>query len=262
MTLRFLTRLGLAASLGFCLSVPAQAQDTRAMFVDAKERAEAGSLTRAMEMFQNIVDLDPSLPDAAWNVGYLAARLSNWGTCSLYYRHYIYRTPDAADVGEARNQIERCESRSAGAGTISLITASQRDAEISINGIAVGEGRVQDIVLPAGTYTIRVTKKDYDTYTEEVEITPRGSVEVRAPMRETIYYGRVKVRVAQAGAAILVDGREVGVSPIPEDGLSEVSRSDVLLTVELDGYHKWQRYLDIPRDGVIDLDIRLIPLDR
>lgn len=232
------------------------------MFVDAKERADAGSLTRAMEMFQTIVDLDPSLPDAAWNVGHLAARLSNWGTCALYYRNYVYRAPDAADVGDARDQIERCEGRSPSAGTISLITVSQRDAEISINGIAIGQGRVQDIVLPAGTYTIRATKKDYDTYTEQVEVTARGSVEVRAPLRETIYYGRVKVQVEQSDAAILVDGREVGVSPIPEDGLSEISRSDVLLTVEKDGYHTWQRYLDIPRDGVIDLSIRLIPLDR
>lgn len=262
MAQRWVKRLGPFLVLAVLWSSSATAQDTRSQFLDAKQRAEGGSWSRAMDMFQAIVDVDPTLPEAAWNAGYLASRLNQWETCALYYRNYLYRKPDAADADEALRHIDRCERRIPQSGTVTIVTADPRDLEIVVDGVAIGRGRVENVALSVGEHRIQVDEKDYDRFEEVVTVEHRQQHHVRAVLKPTVYYGRIKFTIDQKDAVVTLDGREIGLSPLPEDGLSFRSQPDLLLTVEKEGYRTWQRYIDIPRDGGYELQIKLIPTDR
>lgn len=256
----WLQRLALAMILSSTCASIASAQNTQRMYEDAQRRAQSGSWTRGLEMFKEIVALDPELPEAAWNAAFLASKLSQWETCALYYRNYLYRAPDAEDAAEARDSLEKCERRVPSSGSLTITSASPEDLEISVDGVIVGRGTVENLSLSEGPHQIRIEAVDYEPFERTVRVENRGSATIEARLNAIIYYGQLNIQVDQEGAVVALDGRQVGVTPLPEGGSRELSQERTLLTVDKEGFHRWQRYISIPRNDAYELEIRMLPL--
>lgn len=257
----WMQRIALALVLSASVGSVASAQNTQRMYEDAQRRALNGSWTRGLEIFKEIVAIDPEMPEAAWNAGLLASKLNDWETCALYYRNYLYRAPDAKDADDVRESLEKCERRIPLSGKLSIRSVDPGTSEIRVDGVVIGRGSVENVVLSAGRHTVRAEEIDYEPFQRTVEITQRGSTSVDASQAKIIYYGQLKIIVNQADASVALDGREIAITPIPEEGITVRSNPRVLLTVDKPGFHHWQRYIAIPRNDDFNLTIQLRPID-
>src|SRR5699024_10995246 len=146
-------RAAIIALLSIFLSVSAQAQDNLTKFRYAQDSAEAGGWTRARLIFEEIAQADRNLPEAAWNAAFLAAKTEQWELCTLYYRFYLHRVPEASDKEATERALDDCSRRILNRGTIE-VRATPAEALIYIDGLPVAQGSVQDLALSAGKHTL------------------------------------------------------------------------------------------------------------
>lgn len=249
--------MALLAVLVFGLGSPAFAQDTLSRFQRAQSSAEAGGWTRARMIFEEIALEDPNLPEAAWNAAFLARKTEQWEICAMYYRFYLSRVPEASDKDETESALVYCERKVENGGSID-VRATPDDAQIFVDGLPLAQGTLERLVLSAGTHRLRVERLNYDTYEENIQVTSGVNREFPVNLRETVYQGTLVLHVDQEGASVRIDGREIGMTPLPEDGVKERAKKKVLLTVDKEGFHRWQRYITLQPDSEYELDIRLI----
>lgn len=255
---RFLrVRIAVLVVLVFGLGSPVMAQDTLSRFQRAQNSAEAGGWTRARMIFEEIALEDPNLPEAAWNAAFLARKTEQWEICAMYYRFYLSRVPDASDKAETETALAYCERKVENRGSID-VRATPEDAQIIVDGLPLAQGVLERLVLSGGTHRVRVELPNYDTYEERIQVTGGVNSEFSVNLRETVYQGTLVLNVDQEGAIVRIDGREIGTTPLPEDGLKERAKKKVLLTVDKDGFHRWQRYITLQPDSEYALDIRML----
>lgn len=250
-------RAAIIALLSIFVGVSAQAQDNLTKFRYAQESAEAGGWTRARVLFEEIAQADRNLPEAAWNAAFLAAKTEQWELCALYYRFYLHRVPEASDKEETERALADCSQRIPNRGTIE-VRATPSDALIYIDGLLVAEGRVQDLALSAGKHTLRVELLGYETVEQTINVVDGVANDFPVILKETVHHGTLALDVDQEGAVVRLDGREIGVTPLPEDGLTQRARKKMLLTIEKDGYRTWQRNITIQPDSTYEIEVNML----
>lgn len=256
--LRFLSwRTFAGVLLALSMAAPVSAQDSLSRFQRAQKTAEAGGWTRARLVFQELAQSDPDLPEAAWNAAFLARKTEQWETCVLYFRFYLDRVPEASDREETETTLAYCERKVENRGSID-VTVEPEDATISIDGLALTQGTLDRLVLGAGHHALRVTRDGYDTHDERIEVTGGVNSEFSVTLQETVYHGTLVVKVDQDDAVVRIDGREIGTTPLPEDGVEQRAEKKVLLTVDKDGYRQWQRYITLQPESTYELDITML----
>lgn len=252
-----LTQLIGAALVLLCAN-HAQAQNAQALYNDAQRRAQNGSWTRALDIYGQILQIEPEMSAAAYQGAILASKLNNHELCALYYRNFLYRSPEAAEAPQARLDLEKCERRIPTSGTLNVSSVSPENLEIAVDGVIIGRGSVENVVLSAGAHTVRVEAIDFEPFEERVTIQAKQTASVRASLKAIIYYGTLAITVDQADAMVAIDGKDLGLTPLSADGHRMLS-GRYLLTIDKPGFHRWQRYIDIPRNGPYQNDIRLLP---
>lgn len=250
-------RAAIIALLGISVGVSAQAQDNLTKFKDAQQSAEAGGWTRARVLFEEIAQEDRNLPEAAWNAAFLAAKTEQWEVCALYYRFYLYRVPEASDKEATESALTACTQRIPHRGSIDVRTTPD-EALIYIDGLPLGEGSVQDLALTAGRHTLHVELRGYDTVEQSINVVEGVNSDFPITLKETVHHGTLVLNVDQEDAVVRIDGREIGLTPLPQDGVTQRARKAMLLTVEKDGYRTWRRNITIHSDSTYELDINLL----
>ena len=235
----------------------AQSREAQNLFSDAQRRAFAGSWTRAVHIYERIIEMEPEWGQPAFEAALLSQRLNQFERCGLFMRHYLYLSPTAANLGEAYAELSKCEGRIAGRGAVTVHATQPEGALIKIDGISIGVGSVENVALAPGQHTISVEKLDFDTFTQTFEIASGETTEFRPNLPATIYYGQLILHIDQPDALVAVDGREIGDSSAAEAGTRLLS-GRYLLTIDKPGFHRWQRYIDIPRNGKYENNIRML----
>lgn len=239
------------------IGVSGYAQDTLSRFQGAQKTAEAGGWTRARMIFEEIAVEDPQLPEAAWNAAFLARKTEQWELCAMYYRFYLARVPDASDKEETEHALSYCERKIENSGSID-VRVTPSDAKIYVDGLPLATGQLQGLVLSAGTHRLTVDLPNYESYDQQIQVTGGVTNEFSVTLRETIHQGTLVLNVDQEGAVVRIDGQEIGVTPLSEEGVKQRAKKKVLLTIEKDGFHRWQRYITLQPDALYELDVRLL----
>ncbi len=124
-----------------------------------------------------------------------------------------------------------------------IIKANVYDFKLYING-ADADGK-KPIVLPLGDYEITVQKNGYKTWSQMVTVV-EPSITVDVLMEEDIQEGVVSFHSTPAGATIIWNGNEIGVTPLEHTVRYGVYKLEVVL----EGYKPYLETVVVDKSAV------------
>ncbi len=128
-------------------------------------------------------------------------------------------------------------------------------AEVFVNGTSHGyTPRMREVSLPAGTYRLRFVNPLCDEVEQEVTLAPGETVSrdvVLSPRKAEVLIH------APAGARLFVDGREVGIAPLPGPVVVEHGRHTV--TARRAGAPPLQREVDVVAGRRLEVALDVTP---
>lgn len=160
--------------------------------------------------------------------GYLPAHTSFWVQESLAGQGMdIYLEPDRASpiapIGEIR------------------VHYAPPDARLSINGVAMADASpalVQNIPLNT-LHTLRLQHDGYQTLFVDLSLPSDAPLEFDLQMVEGVPLARLSVESVPSGAVVIVDGQEVGVTPLTN--LELPAHTTYALQLRSAGFREWRR---------------------
>lgn len=243
-----------------CFATPAYAQgdivDVNRLYARAMAAADEGDLTGAIRRLKEILAVDPYWGQVHWQIGYLAWQIGSVTDCIVHSTRYLALEPAAEDTARVLGRIERCQRGIEDPITLSVASTSPERASISLNGVLMGEGRLEPMLLPAGEYTLSYAAMDHHPSESTLVLEPGETHQARAELTMLTFYGRLTVEASVEGVPVVVDGATVGVSPITEPLELETGR--YLVEIIAEGHHPWRRRIEIRRDGTEHVDAQLL----
>ncbi|WP_297552495.1 PEGA domain-containing protein [Thermococcus sp.] len=138
------------------------------------------------------------------------------------------------------------------------ITSRVSNTKVYINGTFYGEIKYPNdelrIELPPGKYILTATREGYLNYTEELALT--APLVVLLEVRFKSAYGFLNVTTEPSGARVIVDGRDIGTTPLVISLLQ--GRHEVRILKE--GYEPYSANITITAEEMKLLPLRLKPL--
>ncbi len=128
------------------------------------------------------------------------------------------------------------------------LTILERTALVTVRLIDVPRGRT---VARASTSLLDATEK------ELVDAARRLAHEAVTGKRLDTS-GLLRIQVDRPGAAVTLDGKEVGRSPLA--GAPRVLEGPHSIVVQKDGYVRWSSSVAVPPGGEVPVDVQLVPL--
>jgi hypothetical protein len=156
-------------------------------------------------------------------------------------------TPERAAVPAANTGTAAARGRL-------VVRSTPPGAQVFVNGRRRGTTPVSVRDLPAGTYTVRVTRNGFEDATERVSVgasavrdvtlrlareraRPSASAAASTPARTSpTFSGTIYVDSRPRGARVLLDGREIGTTPLQ---LGEVRAGNHVVRLELPNHRPW-----------------------
>ncbi len=127
-----------------------------------------------------------------------------------------------------------------------MLTSVPDGARFYLDGVACGRGPVIIDAVACGTHLVRAELEGYATVAREVKIGLAEKVSEEFRLENT--RGRLEVRTSPAGAQVLVDGRQVGVTKSQTN--SPRAMSEILTVENLDA---GEHVLTVRRDGYAEV---------
>lgn len=230
--------------------------DINEIYQTAVSRYERGGITAAYRGFREVALLDPTFSEAVYNVGVIAADSDRLTDCSLFNRSFLALRPDDSDVTAVRRRAEVCERSLEEKGTLTITTVMPENTTFYVDGLFFGNQPFEAMPIPAGTHTITATRTDHDPFEVSVEVVDGEDTPVSIELNAITYYGTVLLNVSEPGAQILIDRAPHTTSPMTEAVRLPVGR--YLFTVQADGFHPWNRYIEVGRELDDVIEIRLL----
>ena len=158
--------------------------------------------------------------------------------------------PPVAPEAAAPEAAPAVADAAAPAGGWLLIRTMPPGASVTINGVDHGRTPLALSDMPFDTYRVEVRREGYQPATRELALAPDATVastaielpRAAAPPPEPAA-GGIAVSSRPSGASVLLDGQEVGITPIV---ISDVAAGAHDLRIELDGYRPWLASVDVP----------------
>jgi formylglycine-generating enzyme required for sulfatase activity len=119
-------------------------------------------------------------------------------------------------------------------GLVTLTTDPEVGAQVIADGTALGTTPLVDVELTPGTHQLEFTAARHVAAARELEVQGAGARQALATTL-TPDWALVSVSTAPAGATVLVDGQEAGVTPADV----EIASGDHDIEVRLTGYNAW-----------------------
>lgn len=159
-------------------------------------------------------------------------------------------SPPAAPAADAPEPAPVAADTAAPVGGWLLIRTTPPGAAVTVNGEDHGRTPLALSDMPFGAYRVEVGLEGFQSVTRELGLTPDATVasaaielpRAAAPPPEPVV-GGIAVTSRPSGARVLLDGREVGVTPTV---ISDVAAGAHDLRIELDGYRPWLTSVDVP----------------
>ncbi len=132
-------------------------------------------------------------------------------------------------------------------------------ARVRINGEARGQTPLDLAELPLGDYEVVFERRGYETQTLRASLStaaPREELRARL-QRNAPTTGTAEIVSTPAGAAVTIDGKPAGRTPLAGVALAPGSRA---LHLALDGHEPWSGTLDVVAGQKGRVEVRLKPL--
>lgn len=248
------------ASAGFAQDADAPAVEEGPSVSEIYERAvtrySRGGITAAYNDFKTVVSMDPTFAEAVYNVATIANDSDRVTDCAMYGRSFLALRPDDEEFDTVQRRVTRCERIIEERGTLAITSISPENTTFYVDGLYFGQFPTEPFIVPAGTHTVSSTRVDHEPFSVTVDVAPGQDVTVDIALTPVTYYGTVMFQVSEAGATILQDGEPAATSPMAEPFRLPVGR--YLFTIQASGFHPWNRYIEVLRDGTDVVDVRLL----
>jgi formylglycine-generating enzyme required for sulfatase activity len=119
-------------------------------------------------------------------------------------------------------------------GIVTLTTEPEIGAEVLVDGVTIGKTPLVDVEITPGVHQLELTAERYLSATREIDVAGAGERQALA-VTLTPDWAVVSLSTAPAGAAVLVDGAEAGITP----AAIEIMSGEHDIEVRLAGYNAW-----------------------
>jgi TonB family protein len=140
-----------------------------------------------------------------------------------------------------------------------VIESEPAGAGVRVNGESRGQTPLHLADLPLGRYSVRVELKGYEAQTRDVSLdvgSPVAEVKLTLARPAAAATGAADVVSTPAGAAVSVDGRSVGRTPLAGLKLKPGRRR---IAIALDGHETWTGTVDVAAGETGRVEVRLRP---
>jgi len=176
--------------------------------------------------------------------------------CAMYGRSFLALRPDDAEFDTVQRRVTRCERLIDERGTLAITSILPENTTFYVDGLYFGQVPTEPFIVPAGTHTVSSTRVDHEPFSVTVEVPAGEGVTVDIALTPITYHGTVMFQISEVGATILQDGATVGTSPMTEPIRVPVGR--YLFAIQAPGFHPWNRYIEVARDGQDVIEVRLL----
>lgn len=226
--------------------------DVNATYEEANRLVSRGGLSRALELYQQVVEHDDTWIDAWYNMGEVSRVLEQWDTCALYFSRFVYLDPEAA--GEVAEGLAECTGHIEESAQIS-VTAEPSEAKIAIDGVVLARGSLPPFTTSAGAHQITVERRDYATASQSVTLAAGATETIAITLDAIPFYGTLRVEANVEGAHVEIEGSAVGTTPVAEP--LRLLEGQHLVRLSKEGYYDWLRRVDITRDHELVLEVEM-----
>jgi len=134
------------------------------------------------------------------------------------------------------------------------IRTAPADAKVKVDGREVGTGpSLGPLMLGPGDHEVEVSRPGYQDVRRSVQLV--SGAEVAETFNLVAEPGHLALRTNADGASVLVDGKEVGKTPLASALALQAGRH--VVTVERSGYEPAERSVDVTAGAQQDLEIQL-----
>jgi len=220
-----------------------------------QRQVQRGRLPTAYATFKKVLVLEPRNSTAMNALAQIASFLELHDESALYYMSYLYLESeylsDMEEVKKAMAKQERSMSRSAKL----KVKVDPMSLEVTVNGLPVANRDFDLPVCADKSYEIAAEMEDYHPYTKTIVVEEGQVKPVMVRLKKIIYKGKVKLRILpkRSGVAIYSDTKKAGT------GLNqlELTEGKHLLCFKKEGFDRWWRYVTVPRNDSMDLEVIL-----
>lgn len=140
-------------------------------------------------------------------------------------------------------------------GTVSF-TSSPSGADVYVNGNHVGRTPTGRVTFDEGTYTARFVLGGYQDTNVQFRVTSGDSRRVDGSLSRAV--GTLQIQANVGGAAVFIDGRQVGTIPNGSGRLtvSELQPGNHELTIVAPGYRTFLTDFNVPSGGTTPISVR------
>lgn len=208
--------------------------------IEAEEHFKKGVILMQQENWEGaLVEFEESLKlyptkSALFNKGMCLKALHRYIEALTIFEEYLERYGNEIDDARRKEVLENIEEIRALIGKLELVV-NVDGAQIYINDKKVGESPLKEpIILASGVYKLRVERSGYETYQREIEIIAGKTKSLEVHLIKLKETGTLKLASNIVGAKVIIDGKEVGVTPLE----IELPKGKHSIEVSYKGYNK------------------------
>ncbi|MFO0684252.1 MAG: PEGA domain-containing protein [Sandaracinus sp.] len=216
-----------------------------------------GNFDAALAEFQRAYDLAPAAP-VLYNLARVHGALGHPVEAAHAYERYLAEGGSAIPSGRRAEVEQALETQRQRIGRV-RVTVNVEGAIVSIDGADVATTPLASpIEVAGGTHAIGVRAPGYEGITREISVA--GTVEVALAVelrREVEERGTLRIASTLPGVRVLVDGAEVGTTPLASTLPIAVGDHDVV--AERAGYLTDSRRVHVADGAIVDVSLVLAP---
>lgn len=207
----------------------------------------------AIERFRKAHELFPA-PANIYNIAKSYERLGASNLCVESYQRYLTLHEEtlgraAPDVVDVRNAIEKCRL---GARIPLSIESDPPGATVYLNSNEVVGQTPYVTNTDPGSYKLKLTLDGYVPFERELVVRPGEPLKVVFKLEKFRAVGELFIRANVVGAAIYVDGKNIGLTPFSDP--LPLSAGSHQVTVDKDDYSAFTSRVEIVADQVTELE--------
>jgi hypothetical protein len=135
-----------------------------------------------------------------------------------------------------------------------FITSQPIGATLTLNGAPAGSTPYQNQALKPGRYAVAASKEGFENYSGVVTVQSGRITPLEITLKALVVAGRLNVKSVPEGATILVDGRELGVTPLELNSVAAGSRR---VELRKKGYKDYNTTVAVEAQQLRTIDAKL-----
>jgi tetratricopeptide (TPR) repeat protein len=257
---------GLIIAIALLLATPAVAQNKKsssdsANLNKASKLREQGyryakrhRYKKALPLLEQALALD-RFPDSTlmFDLGAISEALGLCRKAVLFYVGFLGAMPSLKEADEVNQKMAACKNKIE-LGTIEFTSVPEAQ-EIRLNGVPVGRTPIRGLEMPTGTYTVTAARDNYNPYKSAISVEYGLRTRHKVRLEKKIYHGNIEVKVTpEEGAVVFLNHLKMGPAPYTRKNLET---KKYLIHVEKEGWDRWVRYITVPKDATLRVEVSL-----